>query len=269
MKPINLTPKSNAQQRMRQENSKTPYIVIGVLVLVVIASFVFVTTSNQVSEKQSQLATAEQELSETQAKLTEVGGGSGFATLAEQRSVALHTIGEARFDWSRAIAQVGAAVPTNAWLIGLTGKVNEDASTGETSSVGSQNGEQPPSTPGPSLQLIGCSYKQSDVARMISRLRAIDGVDKVLITSSNEKDDASGSVLGGSQTGSDDNECRTKLGIHKFNVTLAFAQGPETALAEQLKAAADAAASETPASATPAPAATTAPTAPAPAGVTK
>ena len=110
-----------------------------------------------------------------------------------------------------------ASFPADAWLTSLTGTVapgvSLEGASGQTGALRSALGV-------PAVEIVGCTTSQSKVARMMSRMRLIDGVTRVALNASEKNEGASG---GGS-------DCRgTSSKFPQFSIVIYFARGRPTA----------------------------------------
>jgi hypothetical protein len=117
-----------------------------------------------------------------------------FASLAQNRVETVRQLGKARFDWQRALDGLSKVIPDNVWLTSLLGTVTtgvnvEGASSGATNTLRS-------ALPNPAIELTGCTTDHDSVARLISRMRLLDGVARVSLADSVKGD--SGASSGGS-----------------------------------------------------------------------
>lgn len=233
MRPVNLLPREVKQRQLRHGTGFAPYVVIGALVVVVVALLGYVLVQNQVTSRKNELADMTKQEAELKKKAQELSDYSKFANMKLVRVAGLTMISQSRFDWSKVLFDVSKALPDDAWLIEATGKVSKEAKTGEPGASNSGSGgtrskdANKPDVPGPTLELVGCTYRQWQLARMMTRLRNIEGVAQVLLTTSEEKDTSEENTTGGDVS---ENECRVRPGIHKFTVTITFPVAPASAI---------------------------------------
>src|SRR5207302_1106276 len=86
------------------------------------------------------------------------------------------------FDWYRALSDLSKVVPANTSLQSLAGTVAPGASTAGATSGGSASSLRSAES-APAFELTGCTKSQDDVARLMSRLRLVDGVTRVTLGS--------------------------------------------------------------------------------------
>jgi Tfp pilus assembly protein PilN len=195
VKAVNLIPsdarKSTADLRSLRGPGAAVVAVLGtVLVLVTL----YVLASNNVTSRQTQLASLRQQLSQTRAIAASLDGYTKFAKLAQARVQTVREIASSRFDWQRVLSDLARVVPANTTLSSLSATVNPSAGSGGTSSSGGLRGDLQV----PAFELQGCTASQDDVARLISRLRLISGVTRVTLASAVK----SGSTVSGSSVSS-------------------------------------------------------------------
>src|SRR5204863_178608 len=142
------------------------------------------------------IAVAEQRVGDSAAYVT-------FRELAGNRVSTVTTLSTTRFDWAHAMREISRVLPADAWLSAMTGVsgASDAAPTPATSAA-----------PSPVMTLAGCTRSQAKVARLLARLRTIDGVRKVSLKSS-EKPDAKG-----------DESCpANRSSDPRFSIAIAFA----------------------------------------------
>lgn len=185
------------------------YAVIGVLAAAVVLSVMYVLAGNDIAQRRAQLSTLRTEVAQTQARIGQLDQYVRFQRLAEQRAQTVRQLASARFDWAGAFSQLSRVVPANTTLQSLNG------STGS----GSTPTPTPSAPTGPSFQLAGCTGSQVDVARLMSRLRLVDGVSSVSLISSQKN---SGPPPAGAPSASAASAPCPPRGP-QFNLTIAFA----------------------------------------------
>jgi Tfp pilus assembly protein PilN len=230
MRPINLIPLEERRGEQRPLRSgPLAYVVVAALVAVLAGVSALVLTGNQVSDRESEIARLEAEDAAAQAKAQQLAAYTQFRTLREQRVATITGLANSRFDWERVMRELSLILPSDVWLVGLTGTATPDASVGGESGGGDASGSGlRASAPGPALQLSGCATGQEAVAGFVTALKDIDGVTRVGVQSSelSEQENGAGSTgeSGSSEGGGAD--CRTRDFIAKFEIVAAFDAAP-------------------------------------------
>jgi hypothetical protein len=155
------------------------YVVLGALALCVAALAAYVLVSNDLKQKQADLATAKQRTVAAQAKADALKPYADFEALATARVETVRGLASARFDWEQSLRDLSRAMTKDVKLESLTGDIGlPGASSG--------GGTDPlrGSIPAPAISLAGCATSQQEVARMMARVRAIDGVTRVALSKS-------------------------------------------------------------------------------------
>jgi Tfp pilus assembly protein PilN len=164
--------------------------VIAVLGAAVLFVAVYVLTSNTISDRQAKLTTLQTQVTEAQAQASRLANYAAFVKLAQARVDTVRQIASSRFDWHGALSDLSKVIPANASLQSLTGTVAPGASV--TGAGGSAGGAASSSLRGdiaaPAFEMEGCTQTQDDVARLMSRLRLINGVQRVTLASSAKQD---------------------------------------------------------------------------------
>jgi Tfp pilus assembly protein PilN len=191
VKAVNLIP-ADARKRgggVPNSSQLATYGLFGLLAVVLGLVVYYVTTNNTISDRQAQLTTLRAEVSQAQARVSSLGSYTQFRQLAQTRAQTVEGIAATRFDWHSAFVDLTRVVPANTSLQSLQATVAPGASAGGSGGSGSA-GNLRSNVTAPAFELIGCTATQDDVARLMSRLRLIDGVTRVTLGSS-EKSAAS------------------------------------------------------------------------------
>jgi hypothetical protein len=114
-----------------------------------------------------------------------------FEASAEARVETVRGLAAARFDWEQALRDLSRAMPTNVKLQSLTGDM------GLPGTAGSSGDPLRGTIQAPAISLAGCAPSQTSVARMLSHLRAVDGVTRVSLSKSEKADDGANSACEG------------------------------------------------------------------------
>jgi Tfp pilus assembly protein PilN len=220
MRPVNLLPpelRAGAQAPLR--TGPIPYLVVGVLAAILVGVALLVTTSNQISEKKSEVAQLKQEDAVAVREAQRLAPYVQFQTLHQQRLATITSLADSRFDWERVMRELALVLPNDVWLTDLSAS----ASATDGGDSGGLRGE----IPGPALSLTGCATGQEAVAGFVTALKDIDGVTRVGVESSELPEEEEGRAGGGegeSEGGS--GECQTRDFIANFDLVVAFDAAP-------------------------------------------
>jgi Tfp pilus assembly protein PilN len=223
MRAVNLIP-AEERRGLRGGGSGSgdgSYIVLGVLALVVALSAGYTLVNRSVGDRRAELENVQAQVATAQAQVQRYASYTGFSALRQKRSETVRSLAASRFDWSHALHELARTIPSNAWLTSLKGTV--------TPGVSVDGGTADPlrgSLQNPALEVMGCTTSQGDVAKVISSLRRIDGVERVSLSSSQKLDQ--GSPAGGGSPGAGDTgssgDCRNGNAHYpQFSMTLFFA----------------------------------------------
>src|SRR5215210_4004181 len=160
-----------------------PFVVLGALALCLVALAGYVLTSNAVKDRQAKLADVKTRTEATTRQLTALKPYADFESLSNARVATVSDLATSRFDWEQALRDLARALPGDVTLSQLSGSVS--------SQTGSGGGASPlrGALDVPAIELQGCTTGQTDVARLMSRLRNVDGVTRVSLAKS-DKDTA-------------------------------------------------------------------------------
>ena len=176
MRAINLIPRDTRRPGAAGISFSPSYAILAVLVIAVALVTVLVLTNNTISDRQAQLVSLRSQLAAEQARVGQLAPYQRFASLAQARISTVRQIVGTRFDWHGALADLSKVVPANTSLQTLSATVSPSSGSGGSSIRGDITA--------PAFSLTGCTHSQDDVARLMSRLRIMDGVTRVTLQSS-------------------------------------------------------------------------------------
>ena len=192
MKAVNLLPgdarRGRAGGGLSFGKLAPVHVVLAALVVVLAYVTLFVLTSNTISQRKSQLAALHQRLNTEQAVIARFNAYTQFEKLAQQRAETVRQIASSRFDWHSALSDLSKVMPANASLQSLLATVAPGASVsgagGSTGGSALTTSSLRGAVSAPAFELKGCAATQDEVARLMSRLRLINGVQRVTLEDS-------------------------------------------------------------------------------------
>jgi hypothetical protein len=252
MRAVNLIP---AEQRSGQpvgagRSQGGAYAVLVVVGGIALMAYLYGEASHQVSSRTAQAASLAAQAHQTQAAAERLAPYTSFIAMREQRTQAVQSLLDSRFDWAHVLHEFGRVLPVETSISSLSGTVGSESgssahatstatpssSSAATASAGSSVASATPSGSVPTFTLAGCAINQQSVALTLERLHLIDGVQEVTLQSSTAgSSSSSGSSAGSGVCPSHD---------VSFNATVTFAPLPSTtAVAAATKTVSDAKAS--------------------------
>ena len=218
MKAVNLIPPEGRARRLAIGGAGSgpaappralgAYGLLAALATGVLMAGGWAVTNRQLNDGKSDLARSQAAAQAAEAKVAALAPYTAFATLSQSRIETLNGLIKGRFDWSHGLREVARVVPPNVDLISLVGTVSPHTAV----QGGGGGGSLRASLPVPAIDLIGCAKSQAHVARLLASLRAIDGVQRVSLSSSEKADSASVS----------NTDCRANAGMPQFQLTVFF-----------------------------------------------
>lgn len=179
MRAINLIPAEDRRSAGAPgRTGGAVYLVLGVLAVVVIAAAAYTITTNQVSQRKADLQKTTLQADAAEAQAAAVKPYADFAQLKDTRLQTVQTLASSRFDWHLLMDQLARAIPSNVWLTDLKGTT--------TSAVAGPAGTA--AVESPTVAIDGCTTSHKDVARLMTRLRLVEGVTDVTLSSSVKAD---------------------------------------------------------------------------------
>ena len=186
MRAVNLIP---AEQRSgasvgagRSEGGA--YAVLALAAGLAVLSLLYGSADRQIASRRSQVATVTAKAQQAETQAERLAPYTSFIALRQQRTQAVNTLVDSRFDWAHVFHEFGRVLPFETSISSLSGTVGSATSTGAVaSSSGTPTSATPPGSV-PTFTLAGCATSQSAVALTLERLRLIDGVSEVALQSS-------------------------------------------------------------------------------------
>jgi Tfp pilus assembly protein PilN len=193
VRAVNLIPRDSRRGGVGPSLGKlgAPHAVIGLLVVALLFVTLYVVSSNTVSDRQTQLASVQQQVTQMRAEVTSLQRYQQFEQLAQERAQTVREIASTRFDWHGALSDLSKVVPSNTSLQSLVATVSPSSGGGGAGPGGSVRGD----IDSPAFELKGCTASQDEVAQLMSRLRLIDGVTRVTLEDSTQTPSATGSTV--------------------------------------------------------------------------
>jgi len=155
------------------------HVLLAALALLVALVGVYTVSGREIKTKEAELSAAQVQLADLQAAAARLQGYEQFAALRERRVQTVASIAGSRFDWSHSLRELSRVTSSEVWLTAVTGTVAPGVGV-----EGGGGGGLREALPLPALELSGCTVSQDAVARMMSRLRQVDGVERVSLSSS-------------------------------------------------------------------------------------
>ncbi len=192
MRAINLIPADRRRGAggIAGRTGGVVYVILATLLVLVALGVVYALAVRQVSSRTTTLAQVTSQANAVQEDVAGLSAYVAFQALAQQRTQAVASLSQERFDWPLAMQQVALALPHNVTLTSMGGVAagGGSASTGATGTTGTSSLADGVSVGAPTLSLAGCaagspSVAQDTIATTISRLRALRGVVSAEITS--------------------------------------------------------------------------------------
>jgi Tfp pilus assembly protein PilN len=184
MRAVNLIPAESRRGSGGGQSGLMVYLLLGALAVVLVGSLGYALANKSVNDRRTELADVRAKADAAQSRAEALQAYVRFADLRAKRVQTVTQLVQGRFDWAHTLREVSRVIPENSWLTSLKG-----STTGGTS---------------PTVDITGCTTSQKSVARMMARMRLIDGVQGVALGSS----DKSG--------------CGTSEQHPQFQMTLAF-----------------------------------------------
>jgi len=208
--------------RVSLGNGLGAYVVLAVLAVMVAMTGAWAMAKGRLADTRAELVRVETRASSAEAKATALKPYVDFAALPTARIDTIGGLLDARVDWSRNLRDLGRVIPRDVSVTSLVGTAAPDAKVEGGGGGQSLRG----ASAGPAIDLVGCARTQAHVADLLIDLRAIDGVERVSLASSDKSD----------ATAANETECRANDQMPQFMLTIAYAPLPAAAAAAQATA---------------------------------
>jgi Tfp pilus assembly protein PilN len=226
MRPVNLIPADQRRgQNAPMRTGPLPYLLVGVLVVLLAGVALLVSANSEISEKKSEIATLESEDQAAEVQAQRLAAYVQFEAVHKQRLETIASLADSRFDWERVMRELALVLPGNVWL----SEINASAGAGAGAEGGSGLSG---GVAGPSLSLSGCATGQEGVAGFVTAVEDIDGVTRVGVEESSLPTQGEGTVSAGGEGEGGAGACQTRDFIAAFNMTIAFDAAPTPAAGE-------------------------------------
>ncbi|MEX0992363.1 MAG: hypothetical protein WDZ37_00030 [Solirubrobacterales bacterium] len=215
MRPVNLIPvdeRRGASRARPKGGGKGAYVVLGVLGALVLGVFVLTSTNNQINEHKSKKAELDKQAAQAEGVAQKFAAYGDTQTAAQQRFDAVYGVVKGRFDFERRLRQLTHVIPDDVTIDTLKATLDAGAGGGGSGAAGGgpgsagesggEEGEGRSQIPGPAFEMSACTSSGGwpSVAVMITRMRNIDGVTKIL-AGKPSRSDSSGDAAGGDAAG--------------------------------------------------------------------
>jgi Tfp pilus assembly protein PilN len=182
MRAVNLMPADARDRRTAGADGAGglgAYFLLGGLAALALFVSMWTLTNNQISSRTAEVDRISAEARSAEARAAEAAPYLTFATLSKERTDTVTALSTTRFDWAHGLGEISRVLPADVWLSTLDGA---SGATGETPSPTTN------AAPAPTFKITGCTRSQAKVALLLVRLRAIDRVRKVELTTSAKPD---------------------------------------------------------------------------------
>jgi Tfp pilus assembly protein PilN len=239
MRAVNLLPEKHRPRKPTGGQSKSGFVLLGVLGAVLVAVLAYVLTLNSINSSKTKITEATAEAARLNDQANSLGPYGDFAKIKAERVASVKQLAEGRFDYERMVRELAQVLPTDVWLVNASASAAGDAATtpGSTGAATPSTPATTPSAGGPTLKLQGCARDQGQVAVTLVRLRELEGAVDVSLDHSTAGTDSSSGASGpvaptNSATTSGDTSCGTTHGKanYSFQANVTFA--PQTSSSE-------------------------------------
>jgi Tfp pilus assembly protein PilN len=193
MRAVNLLPRQQVEQKRERPNPVALVAGIGGAVVLLALVGGFLLANRSVDRQRQDLATAKAVLSATPAHHVSAqvqAFRSSLLDAREQRSLALAAALGKRVAWDRVLRRMALVLPNDVWLTNVTGSVPLSPSATVTPGTSATPTTTPTATPTAfpaaptALTIVGTTYSQAGVARLLERLEVLPDLKNVQLQQS-------------------------------------------------------------------------------------
>jgi Tfp pilus assembly protein PilN len=193
MRAVNLLPRQQVEQKRERPNPVALVAGIGGAVVLLALVGGFLLANRSVDRQRQDLATAKAVLSATPAHHVSAqvqAFRSSLLDAREQRSLALASALGKRVAWDRVLRRMALVLPNDVWLTNVTGSVPLSPSATATAGTAATPATTPTATPTAfpaaptALTIVGSTYSQAGVARLLERLEVLPDLKNVQLQQS-------------------------------------------------------------------------------------
>jgi Tfp pilus assembly protein PilN len=219
MRPVNLIPPEDRRgDRAPTRTGPLAYVLIGGLVAALAAVTAVVLTSNQISDREAEVASLEARETAARERAEALAPFAEFAALKEARAQTVDTLARSRFDWERVLRELALVIPPDIQLTSVTGTVSPSV---QVSDAGGNSLRE--SAAGPALEIAGCAPDHEAVAALAASLEDIDGVTRVGVNgSAATEEDGSAAAETGSLGSGGEISCASDGSVAQFEMIATF-----------------------------------------------
>jgi hypothetical protein len=182
------------------------YAVIALVAGLALMALLYGLAHHQISSRKAQASALTARAQSEQAAAARLAPYTNFIALRQERTQAVETLVNSRFDWAHVFHEFGRVFPADASISSLSGTIGSPtaaagapAAASPTAAAGSATvaSVTPPGSI-PIFTVAGCATSQAVVAQTLTRLRLMDGVSNVTLQSSTKTSGSgSGNAAGG------------------------------------------------------------------------
>jgi len=199
MKAVNLLPSelrgaapAPAKRAVpRDSGGAGSYIVLGALALTVAGLAGWVLTGNTIDQREADLAAVTERQQAAQTRIAQLKPYADFAAVANERVATVEQLAGLRFRWDRALRDISYALPTDVSVQQLDASIASGTGGGASPLRGA--------VAAPAIEITGCTTDQEAVARLMARLRAVNGVTRVSLSRTDKGEEATPSSPSGAE----------------------------------------------------------------------
>jgi Tfp pilus assembly protein PilN len=221
--PVNLLPAKHRPRTPTGGQQGSAYVVVGVLGVLLVLVVLYVLTVNGVNSRKDQVARAQAETAQAQARASSLSSYGDFSKIKETRVQSVKQLADGRIDWERLTRGLARILPDGVWLTSASASASGTPPSSGGGAAPADNNTS--SATGPKVQLVGCAPSHSVIAVTLVRLGELPGAQDVQLNDITRPAPApsEGPSSAGSATAGD-SDCGQIKGVNaaKWSATVSF-----------------------------------------------
>jgi hypothetical protein len=154
------------------------YVLIGTLLILVALGLVYAFAVHDVAKRTTTLAQVTNETNAVTAQAAALAPYVQFGSVSQASISSVAQLAAQRFDWADALKQIALSLPSTVTISSLGGTAAAPPGAGVSGATG-DSGAAAPAT----FTIAGCATTQLVIATALTRLRELEGVTSVSLSS--------------------------------------------------------------------------------------
>src|SRR3954471_22071704 len=130
MKAVNLLPEKHRPRKPTGGQSKSGFVLLGVLGALLVGVLAYVLTLNSINSSKTKITEATVEAARLNDQANSLGPYGDFAKIKAERVASVKQLAQGRFDYERMVRELAHVLPNDVWLTNASASSVADSTTG-------------------------------------------------------------------------------------------------------------------------------------------